>query len=370
MEKKVTPRPVVGNMTPLIPELSDLTPDELCERLGRKSIHKLSFNESPYGPSPKAVKAIQDAACRVNVYSDMEGKELRRKIAEKHGQKMENVFISNGGDEAINLLVGAFVSPRDEVLMPWPTFGQYAAATTLMDGVAVKIPVRQADQKVDFDAMLAAITQRTKAIFLCNPNNPTSVAAKRDELRRFIAATPPHVLVCIDEAYAEYATDLDYASGIGLLSDFSHVAVIRTFSKIYGLAGIRVGYGIAGAAIVEQVQRVRAPFNVNSLAQSGALAALNDTEFIHGVRRNNATQRRWLSEQLEKLGWRVFPSQTNFLFVDTGCDASAITASARSEGFVFRAGAWEGYPTFLRISLGSAEQNAALVEIFRKHEPR
>ena len=366
MKKKVVvPRPAVEGMTPLVTEWPDLTSAELCQRLGRESVHKLSFNESPYGPSPMAVEAMRDAACRVNVYSDMEAKDLRRKIAARFGLGLDQVFVGNGGDEAIGLLVSAFVSSGDEVLMPWPTFGQYAASTILMDGVPVKISVRRTDQKADLTSMLAAITDRTKMIFLCNPNNPTGVAVYGNELRSFLRSVPSHVLVCLDEAYAEFATDPDFVSGIDLQREFPNVAVIRTFSKIYGLAGIRVGYGVATAEIIENVQRVRSPFNVNSLAQIGAMAALDDAEFIRSVAKKNADQRQWLTERLQELDWKVIPSQTNFLFADTGRDAVAIAEAARAEGFVFRAAAW-GYPTFLRISLGTPEQNKALAEVLKK----
>ena len=364
-QKVIAPRTAVEAMTPLVTEWPDLTQAELCGRLGRESIHKLSFNESPYGPSPKAVEAMREAACRVNCYSDMEAKDLRRKIAGQFGLKLDRVFVANGGDEAISLLAAAYVSPGDEALMPWPTFGQYAASTTLMDGVPVRVPVRQEDQKVNLAAIQSAITDRTKLIFLCNPNNPTGIAVYGEELRNFLQSVPSRILVCLDEAYAEFVTDTAFVSGIDLQQEFPNLAVIRTFSKIYGLAGIRVGYGIAAPEIVENVQRVRSPFNVNSLAQSGAMAAMDDVSFVRAVAEKNADQRQWLTEQLQQLGWKVFPSQTNFLFVDTGRDAAAIAEAARAEGFVFRAAAW-GYPTFLRISLGTPEQNIALAETLKK----
>ena len=365
IKRQVTPRTVVETIKPYMPGWPDRTPVELCQLLARDEVAKLSFNESPYGPSPMAVQAMQQAACQVHLYFDMEAKELRQKIAEKHSVSMDHVYIGNGGDEAIALLVNAFVSPGDEVIMPWPTFGQYANATTIMDGIPVKVPVRSDDLRADLPAMLAAVTERTKIIFLCNPNNPTGVTVTGKALREFVAAIPSHIIVGLDEAYYDYVEAPDFLSGLALLAEFPNVAVIRTFSKIYGLAGTRVGYAIANPDIVTLVQRVRPLFNVNTLAQFGAMAALDDREFVRFSAERNAAERAWISQQLTKLGWRVFPSQTNFVFVDTGREAAPLADAARQAGIIIRAGAGWGYPTFLRISLGTHEQNAALVDILK-----
>ena len=365
IKRQVTPRTVVETIKPYMPGWPDRTPAELCQLLARDEVAKLSFNESPYGPSPMAVQAMQQAACQVHLYFDMEAKELRQKIAEKHSVSMDHVYIGNGGDEAIALLVNAFVSPGDEVIMPWPTFGQYANATTIMDGIPVKVPVCSDDLRADLPAMLAAVTERTKIIFLCNPNNPTGVTVTGKALREFVAAIPSHIIVGLDEAYYDYVEAPDFLSGLALLAEFPNVAVIRTFSKIYGLAGMRVGYAIANPDIVTLVQRVRPLFNVNTLAQFGAMAALDDREFVRFSAERNAAERAWISQQLTKLGWRVFPSQTNFVFVDTGREAAPLADAARQAGIIIRAGAGWGYPTFLRISLGTHEQNAALVDILK-----
>ena len=362
-DKRTTPRPVVSALKPYAPTWSDFTPPELCRLLERDSVAKLSFNESPYGPSPKAVAAMQGAACQVHQYYDMEAKELRRKIADYYRVSLDCVYLGSGGDEAIALLVNAFVSPGDEVVIPWPTFGQYANATTIMDGVVVKVSVSPLNLKADLEGMLAALTPRTKIIFLCNPNNPTGVAVNEEELRSFLSAVPTNVIVGLDEAYAEFVSDPDYASGVELLAEFPNVAVIRTFSKIYGLAGMRVGYGIAHPDIVDMVQRVRPLFNVNNLAQCGAMAALADREFVEMARTANSTERIWLSEQLAQMGWRVIPSQTNFLFVDTGIETTRLVEAARAAGIIIRGGAGWGYPTFLRISLGTREQLSALLAV-------
>ena len=366
IKRQVTPRTVVETIKPYAPGWPDKTPAELCRLLDRSEVAKLSFNESPYGPSPLAVQAMQQAACQVHLYYDMEAKALRQKIAERSGVAIDNVYIGNGGDEAIALLVNAFVAPGDEVVLPWPTFGQYANATTIMDGVPVKVPVRADDLMADLPAMLAAITPRTKIVFLCNPNNPTGVVVGGSELRAFLAAIPSNVLVGLDEAYIDYVADDAFVSGLSLLAEFPNVVTIRTFSKVYGLAGMRVGYGIGHSDVVTLVQRVRPLFNVNTLAQFGAMAALDDAEFVQLSVRQNAAQRQWLSDRLTELGWRVYPSQTNFVFVDTGREAAPLADAARAAGFIIRAGAGWGYPGFLRISLGTPEQNAALVEVLKK----
>ncbi len=366
IKRQVAPRTVVETIKPYSPGWPDRTPAELCRLLERGEVAKLSFNESPYGPSPLAIRAMQEAASQVHLYYDMEAKALRQKIADRSGVGLGNVYIGNGGDEAIALLVNAFVEPGDEVVLPWPTFGQYANAATIMDGVPVKVPVRCDDLRADLPAMLAAITPRTKIIFLCNPNNPTGVVVSGDELRAFLAAIPSHVLVGLDEAYIDYVADDTFVSGLSLLGEFPNVVTIRTFSKVYGLAGMRVGYAIGHSDVVSLVQRVRPLFNVNTLAQIGAMAALDDAEFIGASVRQNAAQRQWLSEKLTDLGWRVLPSQTNFVFVDTGREAAPLADAARAAGIIIRAGAGWGYPSFLRISLGTSQQNAALVAVLKK----
>ena len=365
ISRQTKPRPVVETIKPYQPGWPDKTPQELCRLLERPEVAKLSFNESPYGPSPMAIRAMQEGACQVHLYHDMEAKALRQKLADRHGVTPEHVYIGNGGDEAIALLVNAFVSPGDEVIFPWPTFGQYANATTIMDGVPVRVPVRTEDLKADLPAMLAAVTERTRILFLCNPNNPTGVAVKGQELRSFLSSVPQNVLVGLDEAYIEYVDDPDFVSGADILSEFPNVVAIRTFSKVFGLAGMRIGYGVGSPEIVALVQRVRPIFNVNGLAQLGAMAALEDKDFVRNSVDLNAAERRSLTKQLTDLGWRVFPSQTNFLFVDTGLDSTSLADAARAAGIIIRAGAGWGYPSFLRISLGTKEQNAALVNTLK-----
>lgn len=363
LNKEARPRPIVTAIKPYEPGWADRTPMELCHLLNRDSVSKLSFNESPYGPSPKAVAAMQAAAGEVHRYHDMEAKELRQKIANHHGVAVDCVYIGSGGDETISLLVNAYVSPGDEVVIPWPTFGQYLNAATIMDGITVKVPVRQDDLKADLDGMLAALTPRTKIIFLCNPNNPTGVPVNGPDLRTFLRAVPENILVGLDEAYAEFVTDPSFVSGIQCMAEFSNVVVIRTFSKIYGLAGMRIGYGIARPEIVNMIQRVRPLFNVNNLAQFGAMAALDDHEHLDRVKADNTRERIWLSAQLAALGIRVVPSQTNFLFVDTGLESQPLVDAARNAGFIIKSGAGWCFPTFLRISLGTHEQNEGLLAV-------
>jgi len=363
LNKEARPRPIVTAIKPYEPGWADRTPMELCHLLNRDSVSKLSFNESPYGPSPKAVAAMQAAAGEVHRYHDMEAKELRQKIANHHGVAVDCVYIGSGGDETISLLVNAYVSPGDEVVIPWPTFGQYLNAATIMDGITVKVPVRQDDLKADLDGMLAALTPRTKIIFLCNPNNPTGVPVNGPDLRTFLRAVPENILVGLDEAYAEFVTDPSFVSGIQCMAEFSNVVVIRTFSKIYGLAGMRIGYGIARPEIVNMIQRVRPLFNVNNLAQFGAMAALDDHEHLDRVKADNTRERIWLSAQLAALGIRVVPSQTNFLFVDTGLESQPLVDAARNAGFIIKSGAGWCFATFLRISLGSHDLYVGLLAV-------
>lgn len=365
---KIQSRSVTSSMRGFTPGLPDKTLPELRRSLGIEQVDKLSFNESPYGASPLAVAAIQRAAEYVHRYHDPEGKILKGKLAALYGVDPSMTYLGSGADEAVSLLMQAFLNPGEEVIMQKPTFGQYASATTLAGGIPVRVPVR-ADLTTDFMGMLAAITEATKMIFVCNPNNPTGLAEGKDALQAFLQQVPDRILVVLDEAYAEFVSRVDYVSGIALLNEFSNLVVVRTFSKVYGLAGLRLGYGIANRELVDVVNRVRNPFNVNCLALAAAEAALDDSAFCQQAIQDNQQQRQRLTEAFTALGWKVFPSETNFLFVDTHTDSVALCQDLAAQGILIRPGhGWER-PSFVRVSVGSKEQNdrllAAIIGLFK-----
>lgn len=354
------PRAVVENLHGFKPGLSDRTVPELQQMLSLPVVDKLSFNESPFGPSPLAKAAICQAAENVHRYHDPEGKALKVKLAQAHGVEPSMVFLGNGGDETVSLLMQGFLNPKDEVIMQKPTFGQYASAATLAGGVAVRIPVLP-DLSTDFDAMLAAITGATKMVFVCNPNNPTGLAEGKERLCSFLRQVPEHILIILDEAYAEYVARSDYASGIALLNEFKNIVVVRTFSKVFGLAGLRLGYGIASPDIVAVINRIRNPFNFNCLALAAGEAALADTEFTSRVVDENCRQRERLHREFTALGYTVYQSDTNFLFVDTHSDSAKLCQSLAEIGIIIRSGHGWDRPSFIRVSVGNEEQNTRLL---------
>ena len=357
----IVPREAVRGLRGFMPDLPDRTIPELRRLLGIKDVIKLSFNESPYGSSPKAVAAMQQAALDVHFYHDPEGKEVRESLAAYHGVSAEGIFLANGADEVITLLAQTFLSTGDEAIVADPSFGQYAFAAKLMGAIPVAVPVR-ADMALDLTAMAEAISARTKLIFICNPNNPTSVISGGEELGVFMAKVPPSVVVVLDEAYAEYVDDSRYVSGITLLDRFPNIITVRTFSKVYGLAALRLGYGMASPKLSALVERVRAPFNVNALAQAAAIAALQDIAFRDTVVERNKAERTRVAAALANFGFTVYPSQTNFIFADAGRDSEKLCQALAEQGIIIRPGSNWGLPSHTRISLGTGQQNDKLIE--------
>lgn len=342
------------------PGLPDKTLPELQEALRCNRVDKLSFNESPYGASPRAIAAIQKAAVNVHHYHDAEGKAVKAKLAALYGISPDMIYLGSGADEVVTLLMQGYLRTGEEVVMQSPTFGQYASATILGGGKPVRVPVKP-DLTTDFAAMLAAITDATKMIFICNPNNPTGLSAGQNELLHFLRQVPSHVLVVLDEAYAEFVSCPDYLSGISLLAEFSNIVVIRTFSKVYGLAGLRLGYGIGRSETVIVPERIRNPFNVNSLALVAAEAALDDTDFRDHCIAENRQERERLTQAFSDFGFTVYPSDTNFLFVDTHMDSAVLCRGLADQGIIIRPGTGWDRPTFVRISIGNRQQNDRLL---------
>ena len=357
---KIEPRSETSSLRGFTPGLPDKTLSELRQLLDMEKVDKLSFNESPYGASPLAVAAIRKAAESVHRYHDPEGKTLKAKLAALYAVDPSMTYLGSGADEAVSLLMQAFLNPGEEVIMQKPTFGQYASAATLAGGVPVRVPLL-ADLTTDFAGMLAAITDSTKMIFICNPNNPTGLAEGKTALQAFLRQVPDRVLIVLDEAYAEFVSQADYVSGVSLLTEFTNLVVLRTFSKVYGLAGLRLGYGIASRELVAVVNRVRNPFNVNCLALAAAEAALEDSAFCQQVLQDNQQQRQRLTEAFTVLGWKVFASETNFLFVDTQTDSTKLCQALAAQGILIRPGHGWDRPTFVRVSVGSWEQNDRLL---------
>lgn len=330
---------------------------------GVARVWKLSSNETPLGPSPAAVEAARGMLDHLELYPDGAAVRLRDAIAAAHGLNPANIVCSNGSDELLGLIAQSYLQPGDEAIFTEHSFVVYRIQTLAAGGTPVT--VEETDERADVDRILAAVTDRTRVVFLANPNNPTGTYVPFAEVRRLQAALPPHVLLVIDAAYAEYVRRNDYESGIELVSAAQNVVMTRTFSKIYGLAGLRIGWMYAPAHVVDAVNRVRGPFNVNAAAIAAGAAAIGDKAHVERAVAHNERWLPWLSEELTKLGLRVTPSVGNFVLIhfpaNGGKSAEAADAFLTARGFVLRRVTGYGLPNALRMSVGTEEANRGVV---------
>ena len=334
---------------------------ELAAELGLPELVRLSANENPLGPSPHVLDAIAREAARVHLYPDGGAVALRDALARRLGVRPDQLVVGNGADELIGLVALAAFEPGDEVVVPQPSFEPYATSVVLAGARAVLSPL--AGYETDLDDIRRKVSGRTKAVMLCSPHNPTATIIRKAPLLAFLdalGADPP--LVVLDEAYCDFADDPEYPNGVALLARYPRLIVLRTFSKIAGLAGLRVGYAAATAETCDRLNRVRAPYNVNRLGQAAALAALEDGEHWERTRRHVLEERRFLSEGLQKRGYTFPPSQANFLLVKVP-DAAALRDKLLHAGLLVRDGADVGFPGHLRISVGLREANEKLLGI-------
>ena len=358
-------RKVYPKLMPYVSQLADLPVEEMKQALGKDTVYKLSFNENPLGPSPKAVEAMQKALLDINLYPSSNGEAVISRLAEKEGVQKENLILSNGADEMIVMVAQTFLEPEDEVVMPQVTFVQYLASAHLMGATPVLAPMKE-DMGVDLDAILERITPSTKLVFLCNPNNPTGTAIPADELRAFVDKVPDNILVVIDEAYHEYAVDPEYKSSVDMVRQGKNVFVIRTFSKIYSMAAARIGYGMGQPDIVDAINHVRPPFNVNSIAQAGAVASLDDEQHVAQSQAINQQGKAMITQLFDELGMKYLPSNTNFVCVDTGRDSKWMFEQLAARGVIVRDLAGYGMTTSLRVSIGKPEEMKAFVSAMKE----
>lgn len=319
-------------------------------------IIKLASNENPFGPSPKAVAAAQIALAQSQLYPDGGCIELRRKLARSLGLKDEQVVVGNGSNEILELLGHVFLGAGDEVVMGVPAFVVYKLVTLLFGAKPIEIPVRHF--RHDLSAMAAAVTPRTKIVFVASPNNPTGASNSAGELLAFARSLPDHVILAFDEAYAEY--DAQAPDLRPLIAEGRNVVCLRTFSKIYGLASLRVGYGYASAELAGLLNRVRQPFNVNAIAQAAARAALDDRAFVERCILENRSGLARLSSGFRALGLEAVPSSANFILVKVGEGARCFEALQR-RGIIVRPLQPYGLPEWIRITVGTPEQNERLL---------
>ena len=333
---------------------------EVQRELGLTEVHKLASNENLMGPSPKAVEAMKKAAGDVNYYPDGGCYYLTQAIAAKLGVAPEQVVIGNGTDELIRLVCNIMLNSGVEVIFGHPSFVMYTISSTVMDAKIKMVPLRDT-YTIDLRGILDAITEKTRLIFIANPNNPTGTIVKKKETDEFVKALPPGVLAVFDEAYFEYAQDPDYPNAVDYLRDGAPVCSMRTFSKVYGLAGLRVGYGAFPKEIAAVMHRVRNPFNVNQLAQDAALAAIDDDAHVAAAQKFNADGKKYLCENFDRLGLPYAPSEANFVLVDVKSESQAVFDALLKKGVIVRPGKFLGFPSHLRVSVSTPEGNEAFI---------
>lgn len=349
-------RPCVRELTPYVPGKPI---EEVRREYGLDDIIKLASNENPLGPSPKAVEAIQRAASEVRLYPDNDCFELRRALSKHLDVPGAQILIGHGSDELIHNIGLAFVSPGDEVMMCSGPFSQWEFTAKLMDGKPVYVAMN--DFHYDMPEMARQLTDRTKVVFIGNPNNPTGAMVTRAELAEFMAALPDHAVLVMDEAYYEYVDDPEYPQTLPLVREGRQVIVLRTFSKIYGLAGLRIGLGVTTPELAAALERVREPFNVSSVAQAAAVASLEDEEQVARTRALNTQSREYLYQELARLGLSCTTSQANFLWIDVGRNCREVFTELLKKGVIVRTGDVFGAPTHIRVSTGTQEDNRRFV---------
>lgn len=338
--------------------------EELERELGIRNCIKLASNENPLGLSPRARQAIEAALGELTRYPDANGFNLKQKLAQRLGVAPSQITLGNGSNEVIDLVFHTFVGPEHEVIYSQYAFVVYALATQASGARAVITPAREWGH--DLDAMLAAITERTQLICIANPNNPTGSYLAPAELEAFLARVPSRVLVLLDEAYYEYMTDADRPDTLAWLARFPNLVVTRTFSKAYGLAGLRVGYGLSHPELAGVLNRVREPFNSNSLALAAAEAVLDDADYLQAALRLNHEQMRRYEAGFRALGLGYIPSVGNFITLDLARPAAPVYEALLREGVIVRPIAGYGMPNHLRISIGTADENSRCLTALRK----
>lgn len=350
---------VPPNIETLIPYPPGKPLEELEREYGITGSIKLASNENALGPSPKAVTAITESLANLHRYPDGSCYYLANSLAAKLGVKPRELVFGNGSNEIIDLLISTFLTPGQEVITSHPTFLVYHKMVQARGGINRVVPLKEMHH--DFEALLAEVTDKTRLIFLDNPNNPTGAVFQKQEFESFLQKVPNNVIVALDEAYVDFVDPEIRLDARSYLEIDTPVVALRTFSKAYGLAGLRIGYGLMRAEIADYIHRIRQPFNVNYPAQVGALAAIADED--HYQKTLNLTKNgiKWLSEEVEKLGCKAFPSQTNFFLIDVKGDGQKLYRHMLTKGVIVRPMNAYDYPDYIRITVGLPEENRRFI---------
>lgn len=338
---------------------------ELEREIGISGAIKMASNENPLGPSPRALEAIKSNLSNAHVYPESSAPTLRRKLADHYGLSADSIILGNGSDEILQLAAHLFVKPGDDAVTGANVFSMYRITVEAFGGKLIRSPMK--NHKFDLAGMVKAVTPRTRLIFLTVPNNPTGTIVSRSDFESFLRDLPTEGLVVVlDEAYREFVTEPDCPNGLEYLSHDIPLLVLRTFSKLYGLAGLRVGYGCAAPWLVELLNRIRPPFNVNSVAQAAAEAALDDSDHLDASIELCSAGRLWLTDSLNDLGLEVVPSQANFVTFSMGRDARPIYEALLREGIIVRHLASFDLPHHIRVTVGTEEENRKFAEALKR----
>lgn len=338
--------------------------EEVKRELGLTDVIKLASNENPFGCSPKAKEAIIAAVEQTSIYPDGGAVELTQAVAAELGVQPNQIIFGAGSDEVILMIARAFLTPQDETIAAFPTFPQYKHNAEIEGATMIEVSV-DADGKHDLAAMLAKVNERTKIIWICNPNNPTGTMLSGQEIVSFLDAVPDRVMVVLDEAYVEYTMNGQFPDSIALLNKYKNLVVLRTFSKIFGLASLRIGYGVGHPDVIRSINQVREPFNTTTYAQKAALASVKDKSFIDFCRDANAKGIAQLTAAFKEMGLPYFDAHGNFIMVDVKCPGGAVFQSLLRQGIVVRHDPSWGYPTKIRVTVGSEEQNRKFIEALK-----
>ncbi len=330
----------------------------------RPGVIKLASNENPLGPSPKALAAIRDTLQLAYLYPDQSSHILKEELAKRLGVTVQNLVIGNGSDEIMQFIAAAFLNAGEEVLISENTFSTYEFVARLFDGTPKFVPLK--NFAYDLEGFAEALTLKTKLVFLCNPNNPTGTYFSNADLQKFLSKVPKGVIVVIDEAYANYNEASDFPRSLDLVREGRDVVVLRTFSKLFGLAALRVGYGIAKPELTHYLNMVKLPFNVNRFAQVAAAAALEDTSFIKKSIKVNQDGKKYLYEELKALGLDYIPTQANFICVNTKKKADLVFIEMMREAVIIRPLTSFGLPNSIRVTVGTKEQNRKFIAALKK----
>ncbi len=316
---------------------------------------KLASNENPLGPSPKALEAVGKALQQLHRYPDNAGYHLQHKLAAHLNVQPQQILLGNGSDDILGMLARALLQPGDQVIVPQPSFLMYTIVAQSYGAEPIRVPLT--NMAIDLNSILSRVTPRTRIIFVCNPNNPTGSIVTKQAFESFMRDVPEDVLVVVDEAYIDFVRDKDCPDGLAWLNSDKTVVTLRTFSKAYGLAGLRVGYGVMPAGLAAMLHRIRIPFNVNSLAQAAAAAALDDEDFLEKTVNLVHTGIDYLYAELTKRGVPFFPTQTNFMLIDVKANANEVFDRFLRQGVIVRSMSAYGYPHYIRVNVGQSVEN-------------